>query len=60
MAIRLNADNSKIINDKVFITALKAHTLKPELKQEYLNQGSKANHPKLGSLIEYTGPYTRK
>jgi hypothetical protein len=56
--IRLNEKNSKIMNGKVFITALKAKNINPTL-QAFLNEGSKINHPKMGMLIEYSGPYTR-
>lgn len=58
MAIRLNTENSKVIGDKVFITAIKAHSLKSTLKQNVVN-GSTANHPSLGMMYEYTGDYTR-
>lgn len=56
--IRLNEKNSKIMNGRVFITALKAKNINSIL-QGFLNEGSKINHPKMGMLIEYTGPYTR-
>jgi hypothetical protein len=59
MSIRLNPENSKVIGDKVFITTMKAHNLKETLSS-YLNWGSKINHPLLGTLVEYNGPYTRK
>lgn len=58
MTIRLNPENSKVIGDKVFITTMKAHNLNEKLTN-YLNWGSKISHPKLGTLVEYTGPYTR-
>jgi hypothetical protein len=57
-SIRLNETNSKIIGGKVFITSMKAHGLNPKLK-EFLVTGSKISHPYLGSLYQYTGPYTR-
>jgi hypothetical protein len=57
--IRLNNKNSKIMNGKVFITALKANNIGPKL-EKFLNSSSKINHPNLGILIEYNGPYTRK
>jgi len=59
MTIRLNPENSKIIGDKVFITSIKAHGLNPKLTR-YVNNNCKINHPTLGTLVEYTGPYTRK
>jgi hypothetical protein len=59
MTIRLNPENSKVIGDKVFITSMKANGLNPKLIS-YINNGCKINHPTLGTLVEYTGPYTRK
>ena len=47
------------MNGKVFITALKANNIGPKLER-FLNSSSKINHPNLGILIEYNGPYTRK
>lgn len=58
MSIRLNHENSKVIGEKVFITAIKVHSLKENLKQNVVN-GSTVNHPSLGILYEYTGDYTR-
>lgn len=58
MTIRLNPQNSKIIGDKVFITAMKAHSLKSTMKH-HVNNGSKVEHPTLGTLYQYTGEYTR-
>jgi hypothetical protein len=59
MKIRLNPTNSKVINGKVYITAMKAHKLN-HLLSGYVNNSCKINHPTLGLLIEYTGPYTRR
>jgi hypothetical protein len=56
--IRLNAKNSKLIGDRVFITELKAQKISQNL-QTFLNRGSKITHPVLGTLIEYNGPFTR-
>lgn len=59
MSIRLDQKNSKVINGKIFITAIKAHKLNPKLTQ-FLITESKVNHTILGMMYEYTGPYTRK
>lgn len=58
MSIRLNPQNSKVINGKVFITAMKVHSLKTTLKRHVVN-GSRVEHPTLGTLYEYVGEYTR-
>jgi hypothetical protein len=59
MTIRLDQKNSKLIGGKVFITAIKAHKLNQKLSPFVLTE-SKINHPSLGIMYEYTGPYTRK
>ena len=58
MSIRLNPQNSKVIDGKVFITAIKFHSLKANLKKNIV-EGSTAQHPKLGLLYQYSGDYTR-
>jgi hypothetical protein len=58
MAIRLNAENSKVIAGKVYLTQSKAFKLNPGLTV-YLNRASTIVHPVLGTMVEYTGPYTR-
>lgn len=58
MSIRLNPQNSKVIDGKVFITAMKVHSLKATLKRHVVD-GSRVEHPTLGTLYEYDGEYTR-
>lgn len=58
MSIRLNPKNSKVIDDKVFITAMKLHSLKTNLKRNIVD-GSRVEHPTLGTLYQYDGEYTR-
>lgn len=59
MTIRLDVENSKVIGGKVFITAMKAHKINQKLSQ-FISTDSKMNHPTLGIMYEYKGPYTRK
>lgn len=59
MTIRLNPENSKVIGGKVYITTMKAHNLNIRLTS-FINYNNKIKHPSLGTLIEYSGPYTRK
>ncbi len=58
MAIRLNPENSKVIGGKVFITQSKVHKIPARLAQ-HVNMSNSIVHPTLGTLVEYTGPYTR-
>lgn len=58
MSIRLNQTNSKVIGDKVYITAMKVHSLKESLKKNVVNE-SNVTHPTLGLLYEYQGEYSR-
>jgi hypothetical protein len=59
MTIRLNEKNSKVVGDKVYITAEKAHKLNIKLVQ-FLDTSSKIKHPILGTMYEYSGNYSRK
>jgi hypothetical protein len=52
--LNLNSDNSKVIGDKVFITALKAHKA-----MEGVNHKNSIIHPTLGRMYEYNGVYAR-
>ena len=56
--ININAENSKVINGRIFITGMKMQKLGKLLK-EHIVQGSTITHPVLGLLYEYTGPYSR-
>jgi hypothetical protein len=58
MTIRLNEKNSKVVGGKIYITGMKAHNLNAKLS-EFVIMSSKINHPKLGYMYEYVGPYTR-
>tara|TARA_B100000497_G_C7561211_1_gene338569 strand:+ start:347 stop:529 length:183 start_codon:yes stop_codon:yes gene_type:complete len=56
--INVNAENSKMIDGRLFITGLKMQKLGKLLK-EFIVGGSTITHPTLGMLYEYTGPYAR-
>ena len=56
--INVNAENSKMVNGRLFITGLKMNALGKLLKESIVG-GSTITHPALGKLYEYTGPYSR-
>jgi len=56
--INVNATNSKMFTGRLFITALKMSQLKAKLAEDIV-LGSTINHPTLGLLYEYNGPYSR-
>ena len=56
--INVNATNSKVIDGKLFITGLKMARLTEKFKASIV-AGSTINHPVLGLMYEYSGPYAR-
>ena len=58
MRINVNANNSKVIGGKLFITGLKMSQLKAKLA-EYIVKGSTVSHPTMGLMYEYDGPFSR-
>jgi hypothetical protein len=58
MRINVNKDNSKVIGGKLFITGLKMSQLKAKLA-EFIIKGSTVEHPTMGTLYEYDGPFSR-
>ena len=56
--INVNATNSKVISGKLFITGLKMSKLSNQLSQ-FIVPGSKVQHPVLGTMYEYNGPFSR-
>ena len=58
MRINVNASNSKVIGGKLFITGLKMSQLKAKLA-EYIVKGSTVQHPTMGMMYEYDGPFAR-
>ena len=56
--INVNASNSKVIGGKLFITGLKMSKLSNQLSQ-FIVSGSKVQHPVLGTMYEYNGPFSR-
>ena len=58
MRINVNASNSKVIGGKLFITGLKMSQLKAQLA-EGIVKGSTVQHPTMGMMYEYDGPFAR-
>lgn len=57
--VNLNPENSKIVNGDVFITPLKAQMMSKVLYDQ-VEPANRINHPKLGLMYQYYGPYSRK
>ena len=57
--IRVNFENSKVVNGKLFITLLKATQIKHKLLQDNIEYDSYIIHPQIGKCVQFTGSYTR-
>jgi len=57
--IRVNLENSKVVNGKLFITLLKATQIKHKVLQDNIEYGNSIIHPLLGKCVQFSGPYTR-
>ena len=57
--IRVNFENSKVVNGKLFITLLKATQIKHKLLQDNIEYDNSIIHPQIGKCVQFTGPYTR-
>tara|TARA_R110001583_G_scaffold89061_1_gene230251 strand:+ start:236 stop:421 length:186 start_codon:yes stop_codon:yes gene_type:complete len=58
MKIRVNAGNSKVINETLFIDLIKLNSLKKK-QRENVNDGSSIVHPMLGRMVSYEGEFIR-
>lgn len=56
--VNLNPRNSKVINNVVYVTALKVQAMSEKLK-ECVEYGNNITHPALGKMYEYSGNYSR-
>ena len=57
--IRVNFENSKVVNGKLFITLLKATQIKHKLLQDNIEYDNYIIHPQIGKCVRFTGSYTR-
>jgi len=56
--IRVNTNNSKLVNDKLFINLSKLDSLKKH-QRENVNDVSSIIHPILGRMVSYEGEFIR-
>tara|TARA_R110000782_G_scaffold113327_1_gene203335 strand:+ start:617 stop:808 length:192 start_codon:yes stop_codon:yes gene_type:complete len=56
--VNLNKSNSKMINNVVYVTALKVQSMSLNLK-EFVLHGNNIKHPILGVMYQYNGEYSR-
>jgi len=57
--IRVNFENSKVVNGKLFITLLKATQIKHKLLQDNIEYDNSIIHPQIGKCVQFSGPYAR-
>ena len=59
--IRVNSENSKVLNGKLFITLLKAlQVSKSKVLEKLVEYDNNLVYPGLGKLVEYKDAYSRK
>jgi hypothetical protein len=57
--IRVNVNNSKVVEGRLFISMLKAQTVTSKVLSKLIEYGNYIVHPSLGRLVEYKGGYIR-
>ena len=57
--LEVKTENSKIIGDSLYITAVFAQTLVKDQKR-LVDVSNKVNFPGMGQLVKYNGEYNRK
>ena len=58
--IRVNSNNSKVLNGRLFITELKALLVsKSKVLSNLIEYGNSIVYPGIGKLVEYKGAYIR-
>jgi len=58
--IRVNTENSKLLNGKLFITLLKAVLVsKSKVLAELIEYDNNLVYPGIGKLVQYNGAYIR-
>ena len=58
--IRVNSNNSKVLNGRLFITELKALLVsKSKVLSTLIEYGNSIVYPGIGKLVEYKGAYIR-
>ena len=57
--IRVSTKNSKVVDGRLFITMLKAQSIKSVVLQKLIEYGNSRVYPNVGKLVEYKGGYIR-
>jgi hypothetical protein len=57
--IRVNQENSKVVDGKLFISLLKAQQITSKVLKAFINYGSSVIFPGGVKYVEYTGSYIR-
>ena len=57
--IRVNVNNSKVVEGRLFISMLKAQTVTSKVLSKLIEYGNYIVYPGLGRLVEYKGAYIR-
>ena len=57
--IRVNVNNSKVVDGRLFISMLKAQTVTSKVLSKLIEYGNYIVHPSLGKLVQYKGGYIR-
>ncbi len=57
--IRVSTKNSKVVDGRLFITMLKAQSIKSVVLQKLIEYGNSIVYPNVGKLVEYKGAYIR-
>jgi len=57
--IRVNINNSKLVDGKLFISLSKSANIKNQQLMENINDKSSIVHPIIGRMVSYEGEYIR-
>jgi hypothetical protein len=57
--IRVNVNNSKVVDGRLFISLLKVQQITSKVLQKFINTGSSIIFPGGNRFVEYKGDYIR-
>ena len=58
--IRVNQENSKVVDGRLFISLLKAQQVTSKVLKSLINYGNSIVFPNGNKFVEFTGSYSRK
>ena len=58
--IRVNQENSKVVEGRLFISLLKAQQVTSKVLKSLINYGNSIVFPNGNKFVEFTGSYSRK